>query len=85
MGNKMNKSKFKKGDRVKYTSGRFSDSLSNPLYGGQYGKVLGSIALISCDVNVLWDNGFTNSYSGSDLKLAETRKYNNHPLTSIFR
>lgn len=37
---------FKEGDKVKYVSGRYGDSYSNPLWNGQLGQVVGEITEI---------------------------------------
>jgi len=63
-----NKIEFKIGDRVKYTSNNHGDRESNPLWGGDYGKVKGTITDID-SIRVKWDNGNSNSYSADDLEL----------------
>lgn len=53
--------KFKIGDRVKYVSGKWADSKSNPLWGGEYGKIIGTIEGVwGKDCDVKWDNGECN-------------------------
>jgi hypothetical protein len=70
--------KLKVGDRVKYTSGKYSESPSNPLWNGTYGQVKGNISeKISSspmfDWRVNWDNGHSAVYNTSDLqKIGET-------------
>lgn len=70
-------SKFKVGDRIKYTSNRHSDHESNPLWGGCCGYVIGSIyeitALVTCPIKVNWDNNLSNSYYETDLELVEEK------------
>lgn len=63
------------GARVKYINfNAFGDNESNPLWGGMYGKIIGTITKGSKDnwfIN--WDNGQKNSsYSNIDLKLVTT-------------
>ena len=68
MGNKG----LKVGDKVKYTSKKYFDERSNPLWGGKCGKIGGAITRISRDglpIGVAWDNGEYNSYNYSDLEL----------------
>ena len=69
--------KFKVGNRVKYTSGKYGDddgnTYSNPLWGGKQGKVIGTVKTLynaAFNVHVKWDTGKTNTYKDSDLELA---------------
>jgi hypothetical protein len=78
--------KFKKGDKVKYVSGKHGDYSGNPLWGGNCGCVAG---IFMGDIgtgdyyDVIWDNGEQNCYRLEDLELVE--KINkSHPLTKIF-
>lgn len=64
---------FKVGDKVKYVSGNYGDSKTNPLFT-KY-RVLGTVDEVEPSgwIGVCWDNGAHNSYHQKDLKLA-TRK-----------
>ena len=66
---------LKKDDRVKYTSNRFGDTEYNPLWGGMYGKIIGTVYSMSCKgglrAGVKWDNDRQNSYGVEDLTLIE--------------
>ena len=62
------------GDMVKYVSGRHGDTLSNPQWCGEWGKVKGKIMEIDefetdCPIRVDWDNGHSNVYDNTDLRL----------------
>lgn len=65
--------KFKIGDKVKYVGVRYSDSKSNPRWGGLHGKISGRVFTISdidFSMSVVWDNGMKNgAYSAYDLEL----------------
>lgn len=65
---------FKEGDKVKYVSGRYGDSYSNPLWNGQLGQVVGEITEILSEdcIMVEWNNYKTNSYSNRDLEKINT-------------
>lgn len=58
---------FKVGDLVKYTSGEYTDSVYNPLWGGKHGKVIGIISQVRPHdndyYNVFWENKMRNTYS----------------------
>lgn len=60
---------FKTGDRVRYVSGHWGDTNNNPLWGGAYGHIVGTVDRINGPYNdsswigVMWDNGSHNSYS----------------------
>jgi len=61
--------KFKIGDRVCYTSGKYGAALCNPLAGTQY-ECKGTVAGIEENVgsvDVDWDNDTQNSYYEDDL------------------
>jgi len=63
---------FKVGDRVIYISGNFGDSLSNPLWNGKYGQIVGTIIEKKEEgfpFRVEWDNGHVNTYRYGDLEL----------------
>ena len=66
-------SRFKRGDRVKYITGNYGDTDSNPLWGGIRGKIGGTVVNIPClddpDLRVNWDNHLTNTYQDPDLSL----------------
>ena len=71
--------RFKIGDRVKYVSRSYGDGPSNPLWGGIYGEILGTIVNIvntrgSLPLKVNWDNGNHNGYDEKDLVLYEVIK-----------
>jgi hypothetical protein len=68
--------KFKIGDKVKYVSGRHGDSEVNPLWGGEQGKIKGTIVLFKDDgwIDVKWDNGIQNCYVERDLVLFKKGK-----------
>jgi len=71
---------LEKGTRVKYVSGKYSDQLFNPLWGGKYGCIPGTVQrkYVSpdhryserdeCCISVKWDNGEQNSYGFLDLE-----------------
>ena len=66
------RNKFKVGSRVIYTSGNFGDSLSNPLWNGKYGQIVGTIIEKKEEgfpLRVEWDNGYVNTYRYGDLEL----------------
>ena len=70
--------KFKIGDRVKYTSGKYDDSFNNPLWGGNEGNVIGNVKGYNDKfINVNWDNGSGNRYIEDALKLVEPRQKTN--------
>ena len=66
---------FNVGNRVKYISRRHGDSLSNPLWGGRHGKVMGTVVNDnyggSLPYRVLWDNGHSNGYGERDLEITD--------------
>lgn len=66
------------GDRVKLT-GRYTESESNPLWGGRFGKIGGNITNIIGDrYEVLWNNKKSNTYFSSDLtRLPKPRNQTN--------
>jgi hypothetical protein len=60
---------FNIGDRVKYVSGIYGDEVDNPLWGGKFGNIGGTVRdLDGIWVYVLWDNGEVDCY----------HKYENH-------
>ncbi len=62
--------KFKLGDRVKYMSGEYGSSPSNPLFNGKWnccGTVVFIISTRRCPVRVDWDNKESNVYEHHDL------------------
>lgn len=67
---------FRKGDRVRYVSGRFSSDLSNPLYSDfeTEGTVVGISHYVGLNIKVLWDNEIGNNYSPEDLELVKPYK-----------
>lgn len=77
---------LKKGDRVKYVSGKYGeDRTLNPLWGGRYGKIAGTVVEIHGPyIHVLWDRGIRNVYLLNDLSLLK-KSNKNHPLTTIFK
>ena len=71
------------GDRVKLVSGQWGDSHNNPVWGGEYGKIQGTITSINSDriaddfdlpCSVLWDNNEVNDYEFDDLMIDEVFK-----------
>lgn len=64
------------GSRVRLVSDRYTDSDSNPRWGGRCGQIMGTIDGGEVgDWSVKWDNGNTNSdYSERDLELASGKK-----------
>ena len=68
--------KFKVGDRVKLKPRLYSDSSYNPFWGGNSGKITGTITSIRADpyyqIQLKWDNGEINIYKESDLELIES-------------
>jgi hypothetical protein len=72
---------FKVGDRVRlrYLLPHYGrDSRKNPLWGGRYGKIAGTVKEISdheiCPILVSWDNGAKNSYYKRHLELHQNEK-----------
>ncbi len=63
--------KFKIGDRVKYIDNIYGDSINNPLWGGSYGYIVGTVDQIEDKdvVCVAWDNKGHNSYRLGTLEL----------------
>ena len=67
--------RFKINDRVIYTSGKYGDFPNNPLWNGEQGRVIGTLAdNIEADeydvfARVEWDNGTVNSYLMNDIIL----------------
>lgn len=62
----------KLGDRVKLVGSQWSESESNPRWGGKYGKIGGTVIPLASGnlpVRVKWDNGEKNAYYESDLEL----------------
>lgn len=66
------------GDKVKYTSSEFLDTPTNPLWGGSYGKIIGTIKKVIKDKSfcyeVNWENGNNETYRKSDIELIEIKK-----------
>ncbi len=63
---------LEKGDRVIYTSEEYGDEIDNPLWGGEYGEVIGTVTGVNTNpryFNVTWDNEETNEYEPGDLDL----------------
>jgi len=60
------------GDRVKYVSNNHGERPDNPLWGGKFGKVLGTVYKIwdgsSLSIGVSWDNDHHNGYNKMDLE-----------------
>jgi len=76
----MKNKRFKLGNKVKYTSGKWGDEIKNPLWGGIYGKIGGTISYVSENfesVDATWDNGEINTYDNEDLELIEEQKQMN--------
>ena len=68
---------FKLGDRVKYVSNHYKDGEWNPLWGGKYGKVVGTvISVVGSRCRIKWDNGGTNGgYDPSDLDFVKVEHF----------
>ena len=69
--------KFKIGDKVKYISNHYTDSQSNPKWGGNEGEVAGTITEEEAPNSwcIKWDNGEKNSgYKNTDLELINPPK-----------
>lgn len=69
--------------RVCYVSGRHTESKSNPLWGGKFGRVAGTTEKMRHNgyITVRWDNGYANCYYDDDLVPLDSSelKYNpNH-------
>ena len=70
---------FKKGDRVKLVSDYYGEAEANPVYGGEFGKIIGTVSSIEVSGSgakttfVRWDNGYSNGYDDEQetLELAE--------------
>lgn len=68
--------KFKVGELVKYTSDKWIRGPRNPLWGGEYGRLVGVITSVKEDkyseiwINVSWPNGEENDYIEEDLEWA---------------
>jgi len=65
--------KFKIGDKVKYTSGTWGDDNENPLWNGVCGQISGVVDNIEIfdgglPFGVRWSNGEHNSYRYVDLE-----------------
>ncbi len=77
-----------KDDRVIYTSRRYVDSSHNPLWNGQYGKIVGTITSVSegemC-YSVKWDNENHNYYRIDDLTLYENKETGKKKYDYLFR
>jgi len=67
----MEKEEAQIGARVKYVTGNFNDTPSNPLWGGSYGKIKGTLVLATgvLPLNVEWSNGNNNTYNYEDLEI----------------
>jgi len=81
---------FKIGDKVKYISGRFSDSKYNPLWGGICGKTVGRIIEVRNDSLFKyrvkwdeWDERITNGYIEGDLELTGISNPNNNIIIKM--
>ncbi len=64
---------MKTGDMVKLVSLRHGDTANNPVWGGKFGRVMGTIQHIrgraGLPVEVGWDNEETNDYTRRDLEV----------------
>jgi len=68
----MAKVNFKVGDRVKLIAEEYLDCPENPFWGGEEGKIIGTVLSIDEDIQpiiVKWDNEEENCYDGEDLEL----------------
>lgn len=76
---------FSVGDRVKLPLGRWGDNNCNPAWGGQFGYVAGTVRNIDMRMNhydlnldVVWDNGYSNYYDYFDLEKIESATNNSY-------
>ena len=68
---------MKIGDRVYYVSGKHGCTPNNPLKGSEY-ECQGTIKEISTwstSIVIRWDNGASNGYNESDLRIASVGPY----------
>ncbi|MFA6325060.1 MAG: hypothetical protein WCX46_02420 [Candidatus Paceibacterota bacterium] len=75
----------KAGQRVILKKYIYKDRPSNPLWGGIYGKIKGTIIrfLESSEIEVKWDNKIKNTYFLSDLTLIESTHQSTHKIINI--
>ena len=62
--------KLKIGDRVRLIVSFYGGNSNNPVWGGRYGKIVGTVRNVSCNplpICVNWDNCKTNYYNEQDL------------------
>ena len=71
---------FRHEDVVKYTSEKYLDEKWNPLWGGIYGLVKGTVRgnplyrwTDDCCITVRWENGESNTYAHEDLELVDKK------------
>jgi len=68
---------LKEGDRVRLVTSRWNDTPLNPVWGGNHGKVLGTVEKTPVKAgatewfDVRWDSGPVNSYRLEDIALNE--------------
>jgi hypothetical protein len=70
---RVNKGDIQVGTRVIYVSGNHHEGSNNPLWGGMYGHVVGTVDKLKrsgMPLTVTWDDGGHNSYNYRDLALA---------------
>lgn len=64
---KSDKNHYKIGYRIKLLRGKYTDAASNPIYGGAFGVIIGTVSKINPSyLEVNWDNGYRNSYRYDD-------------------
>ncbi len=74
---------FKIGDRVKLITDKWEDGKHNPLWGGECGKVVGTVIKTmntnyqDFAYNIKWDNGGLNSYHIDDVVSFECEDWKN--------
>ena len=64
--------KLKVGDKVKLITSFYGCGSRNPVWGGVFGKIIGTVGKINCyplSVRVDWDNHNINYYNEQDLSL----------------
>lgn len=76
--------RLKTGDLVAYVYNYYGDEKSNPLWGGKYGKIIGTVIRIneeyerprhSCNVDVRWtDLNTGNNYNSKTLMFVRPQK-----------
>ena len=75
--NYMKKKRFlQKGQKVKLITPHHGESKNNPIWGGSYGFISGTVLRLKntgLPVQVIWDNGSHNAYSERDLEVVKEK------------